>query len=92
MTGRGVARVRLELLNQAPETRYTIQLAAYGQSGNAEAALQKLQAFGFDGVLESGDAGISRLVLKDIPDGNLERTREKLGAAGYSGFLVRPQP
>jgi len=90
MTGRGIARVRIEELeSNLPEHRYLIQFGAFGSQANAEKLKSRLLASGLNVVLEKTSGGINRVLLKNIAASKLEGIKEELQKHGISNYLVR---
>ncbi len=90
MTGRGIARVRLEELeSNLPEQYYLIQFGAFGSQANAEKLKSRLLAAGLDVVVEKTSGGINRVLLKGIAASKLEELKKKLVQQGISNYLVR---
>jgi len=90
MTGRGIARVRLEELeSNLPEHRYFIQFGAFGSQANAEKLKNRLLASGLNVVVEKTSGGINRVLLKSIAASKLEGEKDKLERLGISNYLVR---
>lgn len=92
MTGRGIARVRIdELESNLPEQYYLIQFGAFGSKANAEKLKNHLIASGLNVVLEKTSSGINRVLLKSISASKLEELKKKLVRQGISNYLVRRQ-
>lgn len=90
MTGKGVARVRLEELESSlPEQYYFIQFGAFGNQVNAEKLKGRLLASGVNVVVEKTSGGINRVLLKDIAASKLEGVKDKLERKGIGNYLVR---
>jgi rare lipoprotein A len=95
MTGSGVARVRVEVIppgEGAPagsEPSYLIQLGAFRNREYAEAIAREALSRGFAVELERSTEGMHRVVLRHIPAAELERTRRRLAAAGWTHVLAR---
>jgi len=90
MTGKGVARVRLEKLeSNLPEQYYFIQFGAFGNQANAEKLKSRLLASGVNVVVEKTSGGINRVLLKCIAASQLEGVKDKLEQKGIRNYLVR---
>ncbi len=91
MTGRGVARVSLELISRPKDSEqvYDIQVGAYKETINAEKARRKIVAAGLEALFEHTEAGIIRVVVAGVPHGQLESARKTLSDAGFSQPLVK---
>jgi rare lipoprotein A len=100
--GKGVAKVRIEELSpdspeaagitvaRAPVT-YSIQVAAYRDREYAERSLERLRDRGFIGTLEKTPEGIYRVLVKDVPESELQATKQKLQEHGWSDVVARQQ-
>ena len=89
MTGKGVARVRLELESNLPEQYYLIQFGAFSSQANAGILKSRLQASGLNVVVEKTSVGINRVLLKGIAASKLEGVKDELEKRGISNYLVR---
>jgi rare lipoprotein A len=94
MAGSGVARVRVDVLPPGqgappPQRSYTIQLGAFRTRGYAEAMRRRAVTEGFPAKLQDGGEGLHRVVLLQVAEGDLEETRRKLAAAGWTHVLAR---
>ena len=91
MTGRGVARVSLELLSSPSESDqvFDIQVGAYKDQSNAAQAKRKIDATGLIASFERTESGIIRVIVADVSQGELETARKALSEAGFSKPLVR---
>lgn len=90
MTGRGVARVRIEPFeNSVPTARYLIQLGAYREDENARAIVKRLEGSSLEAVIEITPAGIYRVLIRNLDEEALKSAREKLRRLGFGDFLVR---
>ena len=92
MTGKGLVQVRIEPFEDSvPANRYSIQLGAYREIGNAERLMNRLEENGFEVVLEETSSGIIRVLIGNIEESSLNSTKEKLYQAGFKNFLIRRQ-
>lgn len=90
MTGKGVARVRLEELeSNLPEQYYLIQFGAFSSQANAEKLESSLQASGLNVLVEKTSGGINRVLLKGIAASKLKGAKDELEKLGISNYLVR---
>ncbi len=98
MTGKGVARVRIEVLppgsvEGAQRTLsaaiYSIQVGAFRTLDNAERLAVELRAGGFQCVLEETPSGVYRVLIKDIREEELEETKLRLREQGWQDLLAR---
>jgi len=90
MTGRGIARVRLEELeSNLPKHSYLIQFGAFSSQANAEKLKNRLLASVLNVVVEKTSGGINRVLLKSIAASKLEGIKEELEKSGISNYLVR---
>jgi rare lipoprotein A len=91
MTGRGVARVSLELISIPKETeqRFDIQIGAYREESNAARVREQVTVAGLPALLERTESGIVRVIVADIPRSELGSARKILSEAGFANPLVR---
>jgi rare lipoprotein A len=100
--GKGVAKVRIEELPpDSPEAdgitvartpvTYSIQVAAYRNREYAERSLERLRDRGFIGTLEKTPEGIYRVLVKDVPESELQATKQKLQEHGWRDVVARQQ-
>jgi len=100
MVGSGVARVTIEVLSgpESPglehrivpgEGRVIIQIGSYGSPENAAEVLEKLKSAGMDPRLEEAAGGLTRVVLKNIPEEETQGYLAKLAQTGFPSPLVR---
>jgi rare lipoprotein A len=90
MTGRGIARVRIEELeSNLPEQYYFIQFGAFSSQVNAEKLKSRLLASGLNVVVEKTSGGINRVLLRGISASKLEGVKDELEKCGISNYLVR---
>ncbi len=94
MTGSGLARVRVEIVERPDVTaaRYLVQVAAFAQQENAARAVARLAGEGVTAVAERGGDGVHRVRVRDVPAANLQRVREAAARAGFASTLAVPQP
>lgn len=93
ISGRGVARVRLEVLETPEEsTLHMIQVGSFSNPENAFHLVEELQGQGIPAEVHETDGGLHRVILSRVPAKALSAYRERLSAAGYSNVLVRAQP
>lgn len=100
--GKGVAKVRIEELPpDSPEAAgitvartpvtYSIQVAAYRNREYAERSLERLRDGGFIVTLEKTPEGIYRILVKDVPESELQATKQKLQKHGWGDVIARQQ-
>ncbi len=91
LTAAGVAPVRLDVLHYQQQTDLrTVQVGSFGERGNAAAVVERLHAAGFSAAIETvADAGVHRVILQGIPEGDLPDVRRRLAGLGYHSVLVR---
>ena len=69
MTGKGLVQVRIEPFEDSvPANRYSIQLGAYREIGNARRLMNRLEENGFEVVLEETSSGIIRVLIGNIEE------------------------
>jgi rare lipoprotein A len=102
LAGRGVARVRIEVLpSDSAEAAgvavhragavYNIQIAAFRNREYAERSLARLNEKGFTGTLERSPEGIYRVLVKDVPEGELAAVKQRLAEHGWADVVARQQ-
>jgi rare lipoprotein A len=100
--GKGVAKVRIEELSpDSPEAAgitvartpvtYSIQIAAYRNRQYAERSVERLRDKGFTGTLEQIPGGIYRVLIKDVPESELQATKRQLQEHGWGDVVARQQ-
>ena len=90
MTGKGIASVRIEVLeSNLPEQYHLIQFGAFSSQVNAEKLKRRLLASGLNVVVEKTSNGINRVLLKGIAASKLEELIDKLERQGIGNYLVR---
>jgi rare lipoprotein A len=102
LAGAGVAKVRIEVLSpDSPEAVavaasrttviYSIQVAAFRNRDYADRTLQRLVDKGFTGALEKTSGGIYRVLVKDVPEGELPAMKQRLREHGWADVVARQQ-
>ena len=102
LAGAGVAKVRIEVLSpDSPEAVavaasrttaiYSIQVAAFRNRDYADRTLQRLVDKGFTGALEETSGGIYRVLVKDVPEGELPVMKQRLREHGWADVVARQQ-
>jgi len=102
LAGAGVAKVRIETLSpDSPEAAavvvsrtaaiYSIQVAAFRNRDYADRTLQRLVDKGFTGALEKTSGGIYRVLVKDVPEGELPAMKQRLREHGWADVVPRQQ-
>ena len=100
MTGSGVTRVSVEVVGPAGAAagaapgapgRYTVQVAAFSQAGNAERAVARLAVEGLRASSERGRDGIHRVRVTGVPASDLTRVRDAAARAGFPAALAVPE-
>jgi rare lipoprotein A len=98
MTGKGVTRVRIEVLppdsvegaqGTALAAIYSIQVGAFRTLDNAERLVGELRARGFPGVVEETSSGVYRVLIKNVRQEELEETKRRLREQGWQDLLAR---
>lgn len=81
MLGPGTARVRLTVVEvPAPPSCLEVQVGAYQERSNVEAARRRVAAAGFDVREESGPGGVVRVLAGPFPDqAAARRARDRTG-------------
>ena len=92
MAGSGVARVRVEALEEfAPRRFFILQFGSFREEANALDLAAKMKALGFQTVLERPGGGIVRVIVQDVPEEELPALEDSLAARGVKSYLVRYQ-
>jgi rare lipoprotein A len=99
MVGSGLAGVSVEVValgdgktfhnSGPPRGRVSIQVGAFSSRENADEARRILEADGLASEMESGARGIIRVVVSDVPVGDLELMKLRLAGLGFPGVFVR---
>lgn len=92
MTGRGVARVRIQPPRAGrpePPPTFQIQLGAFRTRARADGLLGRLSAAGFAATVREGEGGIYRVAIAAVAESDLEDTRRRLRDSGFTDQLVR---
>ncbi len=70
---------------------YSIQVAAFRNRDYAERTLRRLKERGFEGTVEPSPEGIYRILVKDVPQGELPAVKQRLREHGWAEVVVRQQ-
>jgi rare lipoprotein A len=91
MTAAGVAPVELEILHYQEETDLrTIQIASFSRRASATAVVEGLRENGLPAAIETvASAGVHRVILQGVREGEISSYRERLRSLGYPTVLVR---
>lgn len=91
MTAPGIAPVTLEILHYEPESDLrTLQVASFGAPANARALAERLIHAGVSAAIEEdASLGVHRVIIPDIPEGEIPHYLPILGELGYGNPLVR---
>jgi rare lipoprotein A len=94
MTGRGVARVSVEVVEipDAGGARYDLQVAAFSRAGNAARAVARLASEGVEAVAVRGPDGVHRVQVRAVAAADLASVREAAARAGFSRTIAAPAP
>ena len=84
----GLAHVSIEVVAEAPEPRWVVQVGAYGDHTNAVRVHDALQAAGLVVSLELATTA-TRVLVGVITDSELEGTLVAIRAAGFGDPLPR---
>lgn len=86
----GVVPVELAIVAWPPEPEfYSIQVASFGDPGNAAATADRLRRAGIPAMTRLTDAGVTRVFAEPVRAADLEETESALVALGFSGFITR---
>jgi rare lipoprotein A len=92
MVGRGVARVRLEVVGMAvTDDRYAVQAGAFGDGRNAEQIRARIADAGLRVVLEKTAEGITRVLLPGLRGEEVQGVLSRLEALGFRSCLVKKE-
>lgn len=90
LTARGVAPVHVEVVHAVqPVSFRDIQVGSFSVRGNAEALRERLEAAGFEPILESSSARRHRVLIQHVALEQIPAYRERLAAIGISEVLIR---
>lgn len=90
LTPMGVARVRLEVVQEVkPVTYVTLQVASFSNPTNALKLKNRLTEAGFSPSIEKTETGIHRVVLEHLPMEKLEATKARLAELGFHQPILR---
>ncbi|MCF6334212.1 MAG: septal ring lytic transglycosylase RlpA family protein [Spirochaetales bacterium] len=104
MVGAGVADVEIRIVENLSELEgveyhnrdtglmqheWIIQIASFSNRENADKVMQKLKNGSFTPLMEFTSTGFIRILLKDIANGDIETTKEKLEDLGFPEVLLR---
>ncbi len=90
LTPMGVARVRIEIVQEVKPVRYvTLQVASFSNLTNALRLKNQLTEIGFSPSIEKTETGIHRVVLEHLPAEKLEETKTRLSELGFPRPILR---
>ena len=90
MAESGVAPVKLETISMSElKIQYSIQVGAFSNVKYAGDLMKKLETHGFHPVAELSNKGVTRVLLKDIPEEELVPCVSRLKSLGYSEVLIK---
>jgi rare lipoprotein A len=93
LTAAGVAPVKIEVLQQQPQSLRTIQIAAFRKRTNALATVDALTGAGLKPVVATDVADpqrpIHRVLIQGVAEPELSELRSRLAELGYPDVLVR---
>ncbi len=90
LTPMGVARVRLEVVQEVKPAEYvTLQVASFSNPGNALRLKNRLTEAGFSPSIERTETGIHRVVLEHIPAEQLDEVKSRLSELGFNRPILR---
>jgi rare lipoprotein A len=90
MTGSGVTRVRLEVVERpAAKEHYLIQVGSFSNPDNAHHLTAELRNAGIPAEIRESNRGFHRVVVANVPAASLGEYRDRLERAGYPDVIVR---
>lgn len=90
LTARGVAPVRVEIVHAVQPVAFRdIQVGSFSVRTNAEALRERLEAAGFSPILESSTARRHRVLIQQVPLGQIDSYRSRLSEIGIQDVLIR---
>jgi rare lipoprotein A len=91
LTARGVARVKLEIVeSQNPASPFiTLQVASFGSQDNALRLKNKLFEAGLSPSIETTEAGLYRVLIEHIRLEAVDSVKSRLAALGCANVMVR---
>ena len=90
MVNTGTAHVRLETLDGGElKILYSIQIGAFSNVEYAADMMEKLKTGGFSPTAELSNKGITRVLLKNIPEDDLVPVVSRLKYLGYPNILIK---
>lgn len=90
LTPMGVARVRLEVVQEVkPTTFLTLQVASFSNLTNALKLKNRLTEAGLSPSIEKTESGNHRVVLEHIPTEKIEETKSLLAELGFTRTILR---
>jgi rare lipoprotein A len=88
MTGEGVARVRIAIVERPPERMRVVQVGSFGVRENAVRLVARLASPKLDPQIEEAD-GVFRVVVRDVPESRVDEIVAELQSRGIESVLVR---
>ncbi|GAB4223021.1 MAG: hypothetical protein Kow009_14850 [Spirochaetales bacterium] len=90
LTPMGVARVRLEVVQEVkPATYVTLQVASFSNPANALRLKTRLTEAGLSPSIEKTETGLHRVVLEHLPTDTLDQTKNRLAELGFPSPILR---
>lgn len=92
LVGSGLAQVELAIVPaapQAPDPRYTVQLAAFENPGRADAFRRRLEGEAIEARVRSDDGWHRVQVGEFVSRADAEATRRRLSRLGWTALVVR---
>jgi rare lipoprotein A len=88
MTGEGIARVAITIVESAPEQRKVIQVVALSNAPRADAIARELGRNGLSATVERAGT-VYRVVVAGVLESDVPAVRARLADLGYAQVLVR---
>ena len=104
MVGAGVAKVEVRIIEDPAELKdnedhnlatgllqhnWIIQIASFSNKEYADKVIKKLQSNNFNPETEMTSTGYLRILIKNISNNELEKTKIRLTNLGFTGLLLR---
>ena len=95
MVERGVVRVAIEIIegdaSKAKNYVYKIQVGAFSNMQNAQNVVGRLSSNGLKPAVERTESGMFRVVLNNIQEKDIEKSRQMLKKAGFTNYVLKKE-
>ena len=79
----------VKTLPSSPASFWDVQVGSFSSHENANRLAQNLLKKGFENVYFQKTPSVIRVVLKKVPDSNLEHTELMLRKSGYDEYIIK---